>query len=178
MNIVKGDIVYANVDMIVQQCNCITRNSCGLANYISTKLNVDIYSTRRAMNGCINLSVPEDRGIPGTCVIVKNESNIAPCKYVACLLAQFAPGKPMKYYKNIARDHKLKDNEEDRLLWFQQSLVHLKEHIIKLNIKSIAFPKMIGCGLAGGDEKLYWNMLESFSNNMKELNVIIYFYVA
>ena len=164
---VRCNIVEAQVDLIVQQCNCLTTNTCGLASVISKQMMVDINSERQSMSQPRNLSVLEDRGLPGSCIIRENLTSHPP-KYVACLLAQFAPGKPGKFYKDYVRAHGFTDNAEQRLLWFCECLEALKVEIVERGIRSVAFPKYIGCGLAGGDARTYRTTLDDFIQNLSD----------
>lgn len=166
------DLITADVDIIVQQCNCITTNSYGLSDYISKKLDINIYGMRRSMNNRKTLAIFEDRCIPGSCWIVPNSQTSRP-RYVACLLAQFSPGQPQKFYQDVVREHGLQDDANQRLEWFRQSLDNLKIQMKPLDIKTIAFPKFIGCGLAGGDFKTYQKVLEEFVATLDD-NIKVY----
>ena len=53
--------------------------------------------------------------------------------------------------------------------WFQECL----DAIGKLNLKSVAFPYEIGCGLAGGKWACYDNMLQKFACENPETEVFI-----
>ena len=162
------DITAVDVDVIVQQCNCLTRNSHGLSSTISHKLNVNIYAGRTPVSSNRqNLSASVDRGDPGTCVLVKTALvDTQSPRYVACLLAQFAPGKPGYYYKDVTRVHGLKDDAVERLAWFRASLRDFEEQIRDLGVRSIAFPKYIGCGLAGGNYEAYGLAISEFIDRM------------
>ena len=63
-----------------------------------------------------------------------------------------------------------KDSDSKRIVWFEKCLDKIGK--IK-NIKSVAFPYKIGCGLAGGDWEIYEQMLIDFSNQHSELIVKI-----
>lgn len=168
---IKGDLLEVDADIIVQQCNCITTNSCGLAKSISDKLGVNIYKSRKSYSH--NLAIKEYRDIPGTCKLVQSFHHN---KYVACLLAQFAPGKSGKYYKNIVKAHEYKDDKDERLFWFKTSLEDMYNQIKELNIDNltIAFPKYIGCGLAGGCWDDYLGIIEEWASlyNIKKILII------
>ena len=175
--IVVGDIVLLEADLLVQQCNCLTTQTRGLSDYLSKTLGVNIYSDRKFHLPRKNLSVVEDRGVPGTCVIVPNLNRSVqyPSKYVACLLAQFAPGKPKKFYQDVVAEYSFKDNAEDRLEWFSQSLKNLKVQLSQEDyraVKRIAFPKLIGCGLAGGKPALYKKVIDEFVASLEGSNVV------
>ena len=157
---ISGDLL--EIDVIAQQCNCLTVRSHGLAKTISEQMDIDIYKVRTPVKIEKNLSVCNDRGIPGTCQLVKNESKYPP-KYVACLLAQFAPGKPQFYYRNITAYHGYRDDSYDRHQWFRNSLDELAENMKRKKLTTIAFPKYIGSNLAGGNWEEYYLFIKSFA---------------
>ena len=76
------------------------------------------------------------------------------------MYAQRYPGKSK--YNN--------DTKSQRLEWFKMGLNSLKD---LPNIKSIAVPFKIGCGLAGGDWNEYFKELEIFVEK-SGINVVIY----
>lgn len=156
-----GNLLTFECDVIIQQCNCITVNPKGLALSVSAQLGVDVYKTRMAI-GKKNLCISQHRDIPGKCIITKCWPGSRP-KYVASLMAQFAPGKPRSYYKNVTEEHGYDDDSIQRIEWFKKSLEELKSQIVKNDFKTIAFPKGIGCGMAGGDWKIYSKIIEDFS---------------
>jgi uracil-DNA glycosylase len=75
------------------------------------------------------------------------------------MFAQRNPGGPKKG-----------DTKEDRLRWFEDCLK--KIGAIK-NLRSIAFPENIGCGLAKGDWKMYKRRLEYFASENPMVDVYI-----
>jgi O-acetyl-ADP-ribose deacetylase (regulator of RNase III) len=80
LEIVEGDLLTSGVDLIAHQCNCVTNKAIGIAHAINSKYPyADIYSIRK---------VPD---IPGTVVIRKGKEGEP---IIACLLAQYYPGKP------------------------------------------------------------------------------------
>jgi O-acetyl-ADP-ribose deacetylase (regulator of RNase III) len=174
--IIKGDLLSIEVDVIVQQCNCLTVYGKRLAAVISTALGVDLYKSRRRV-GRKNLAVEEDRGIPGKCILVKNATKYPakyPAKYVACLLAQFAQGKPGIYNKDIVKHHGYKDNAVERILWFMEALIYLEKQIKENNFKTVAFPKLIGCNMAGGDWNAYLHMINQFAKYCEDYGTKVY----
>jgi hypothetical protein len=51
----------------------------------------------------------------------------------------------------------------------------LKQISLIDDLSSIAFPWMIGCGLAGGDWEFYHNLIDKFADHVKsKANVFIY----
>ena len=141
VEIIQGDLLESKVDLIVHQCNCITTRAVGIAESINKKYPyADIYSKR---------TTPD---IPGTCKlgIKDNEQKIA------CLIAQYKPGKPSKI-----------ESSEMRISWFKSSLTHMLELIKDLNITTIGINFGIGCGYAAGNWSDYYNMIENFAKNNK-----------
>jgi len=165
-----GDITKLDVDVIVQQCNCLTVNSHGLSEVISNELGVNIYSHRTHVPGTKNLACARDRGMPGTCVMADNEtrshSNVCTPKRVACLLAQYAPGKSGRFYAKAVADAGLKDDAAERISWFRLALKELGEVIREDGTRNVAFPKFIGCGLAGGDHETYMAAVAEFQASL------------
>jgi uracil-DNA glycosylase len=80
-------------------------------------------------------------------------------RYVLCMFSQKYPGNP-----------KTGDSSEERLLWFKKCLDKISKII---NLKSIAFPYKIGCGLAKGKWIDYEKMLIDFAENNPTINVYI-----
>lgn len=171
--IIKGDLLEFKCDMIVQQCNCVTIKSHGLARTIKDKYPYgDIYSKREKKSA--NQTKKPDT--PGTSVICHSPNNSTLTPHIACLLAQFYPGKSgnfyKKYYKypNIDYD----DSKKNREKWFAESLVDLENKLKNdyTHIKKVAFPYNIGCGLAGGKWSYYLKMIKDFS--IRNDNIWVY----
>lgn len=80
---------------------------------------------------------------PGSVIIKGN---------VIALLAQYYPGR--------ARHEN--DNPKRRLEWFKKGL----KTISRLEFNSIAFPKGIGCGIAGGNWYDYRKAIEEFDSTV------------
>lgn len=80
--------------------------------------------------------------IPGTIKVTGDHPK------VIAMFGQYKPGV-----------HGPDDSAEQRIEWFKLCL----EDIKKLELKSIAFPFGIGCGLAGGNWKEYFKMLIQFA---------------
>lgn len=163
--IINGDLVKAPADLVVQQCNCLTVRPHGLSQYLKDKFGKDPYSSRQAMGNRRNLAVPKDRPRPGT-VKIYTRKKIRPY-HLACLFSQFAPGKPNVYYKDICVEHGIVDDRKARVEWFKKSLQVLDKKIQKLGCKSVAFPYLIGCGLGGGDWKVYSQAIADWAADKK-----------
>ncbi|MEX0597198.1 MAG: hypothetical protein WD512_11915 [Candidatus Paceibacterota bacterium] len=181
---VQADLLTADVDMIVQQCNCITKSALGLSQSIKTILKVDPYGHRRLQKGKRNCAIEEDQDKPGTAKVYDRffNANLGPessynhesgprprPRYVACLFAQYRPGKP-----SLQEDNFKQDNFKQRLIWFEHSLQDLTNFLIEISHKEnldtikVAFPYMIGCGLAGGRWDDYINAIESWTLSLKD----------
>lgn len=160
---VDGDILYADADVIVQQCNCITKTALGLSESIKRILGVDPYGHRRLMKGKRNCAIKEDQGKPGTTVLYDRGASAKQPRYVACMMAQFSPGKPGKPVSTPSNDSYMQ-----RLGWFKACLENLTELIEVISsdpaIKiKVAFPYLIGCGLAGGKWEDYIEIIEKWA---------------
>jgi O-acetyl-ADP-ribose deacetylase (regulator of RNase III) len=166
-----GDITNCNAEVIVQQSNCLTINAKGLAKTLADKFNINHYSKRRPLYG--NLAIKEDRDIPGT-IRIDPVTSSPHIKYVVSFFSQFSQGKPGVYHDNIKSDHVDKngnvviDNSNQRILWFKQCLDQLGAFLVSKGITSVAFPFMIGCGLAGGDWNVYHKMIIEFAITYKD----------
>jgi len=167
--IVEGDLLKAPEQYIVHQCNCVTINAKGIALSINKKYPwANIYSERKTLvvNGTRrNLATVNTRDIPGT---IKIQSSPMGSKHVICMFSQYYPGKPnmqTSYNKNTL------DTVHDRSKWFTKCLDKIAEELP--DVKTLAFPYKIGCGLAGGDWYLYYRHLRNFSMLYKK-KVIIY----
>lgn len=168
LEIIDGDLTTCDADCIVQQCNCLSIIPHGLAMTIKQKLGVDPYGKRRRLSN--NCAIEEDRGEIGTTTIFRRK-NGSP-RYVACLFAQFAPGKPGFFFNHITRH--CKDSEENRRQWFIKCLADLSKQLQDLpDIKSIAFPYLIGCGLAGGNWEKYNEMIVKWATQNTQLRIFL-----
>lgn len=75
-------------------------------------------------------------------------------------------GKSQAFFRGLTTP----DSRADRIRYFQSGL----DEIAKLKPTSLAFPYMIGCGLAGGDWPTYRKMLEEFAAKMPETKIVLY----
>ena len=83
------------------------------------------------------------------------------------MFAQWELGPAEKY--NRVKPAPPSDSMATRQGWFQDCL----DAIGKLNLKSVAFPYDIGCGLAGGKWARYDDMLQKFACENPETEVFI-----
>lgn len=140
-----ADILNLPIQVIVQQCNCVSSNYKGLAEDILKKYDyANFYESNNSKRKIGNVEL---RG------------NGIDKRYIMAFYAQKFPGKP-----------KEGDDEKQRLKWFEECFTHLKRF---KGIKRIAFPYKIGCGLAGGDWSKYLGLLEQFATENKHIKVYI-----
>jgi len=144
---VYGNILSdANETYVAHQCNCVSVGSKGLA-----KALFDVYPYA---NTDKDRTKPSD---PGTVVVCGNEN--AGQRLVVNMMSQLLPGK-----STTARDQ-----PNHRIQWFVQCLQAISDYArshpdLK---RSIAFPWMIGCGLAGGLWATYARLLYNFAHQFK-----------
>lgn len=134
--IYNQNILNTKYQLIAQQCHCNSKikKGAGLAAKISKKLPyADFYVNRKKDS------------VPGTIKVVGKGKK----RWVCAMFAQFQPGKCDN-----------KETSEVREAWFKSCLDKIGK--IK-NLREIAFPYKIGCGLAGGDWNSYKTMIEKFA---------------
>eukprot|EP00933_Yihiella_yeosuensis_P006707 TRINITY_DN111463_c0_g1_i1.p1 TRINITY_DN111463_c0_g1~~TRINITY_DN111463_c0_g1_i1.p1 ORF type:complete len:219 (+),score=49.59 TRINITY_DN111463_c0_g1_i1:71-727(+) len=175
-----GDLLSAEEDYIVQQSNCTTTYPAGLAAAISEKFPyADVYKKEaREKRGTL-----KSGDVPGTIAVLGGPAAASDKEReqrgIINMFGQFAPGKPNRSKtgpvtsKGITSAADVVDNAAQRLTWFQAGLQQIAE---LPGIQSIAFPYLIGCGLAGGDWSKYEQALEEFSKVVEPhgIEVVIY----
>lgn len=180
IQIVKGDLLNAQVDMIVQQCNCITVTAHGLSQTIKDRMKIDPYGHRQCLTGRRNCAIKKDRATVGQVTIYQRKNKIP--MYVACLFAQFCPSRPGRFYQEILDEHidpvtsePVCDTYAQRFVWFERCLTELARRAIKLKCQSIGVPFQIGCGLAGGNWTQYLTALTRWAeNHQSQFKVVLY----
>lgn len=153
IEIITGNIFDSNEQYICHQANCISKKAAYLAKDLFDKYPyADIYVGR------------SEADKPGNIVIKGNGEDK---RYVIALLAQYYPGKPKFPESNL-------DGIKIREKYFYQCLLR----IAKIeNLKSIAFPWRVGCGVAGGNWENYLGTLSNFAqhvNAVKGTKVVMY----
>lgn len=140
IEIIAGDLLEASEQYIVHQTNCLSDGgAAGVARLIFNKYPyADCYSDRTANSK------------PGTIDI---RGNGLDQRYVINLHGQYYPG-------GVYDDNSELDGNIARQKYFYKGLLQIS----KLeNLKSIAFPAGIGCGIAGGDWEYYKGVLTNFA---------------
>lgn len=170
----SGDLLEAREDAIVQQNNCISLRAHGLSAFIARRWpSADPYALRapgRSARGGFwpNTAAPEARPAMGTSLLLETKERGRP--RVACLFAQYCPGPPGRYRDPAGLG--VPDAAEDRLRAFGAALRHLAAAHPEL--RSLALPHGIGCGLAEGDWSAYSAAIEAFAREHPHLRVVIY----
>lgn len=171
VEIVQGDITEAQVDYIIQQCNCLTVKAHGLAETLEKKFpHARLYGRRRSL-GSRNLAVLEDRAVPGTAIILQGNPKIV------CLFGQWRPGKISSIYFNSYPESNPPETSTQRLDWFRSALWSFGNYLQTHSSRrvKIALPWKIGCGLAGGNWNDYSALIQSFSETfMSVAEVTLY----
>ncbi len=163
--VVKGDLLEADVDYIVQQNCCTAVKAAGLSKAIATKWpQVNPYKERKAYKN--NWAVAEDRPEPGSILVYEFENENL--KGVVCAFAQVSHSKPGVY--NDPLGFVKEDSAKDRQRYFKECL----DAIVELKPKSVGFPYKIGCGLAGGSWSVYEKILQSWSQENPSISVLVY----
>lgn len=166
-SIIKGNLLKCDADAIVQQTNCLTTRSHGLSATIKKEFGIDPYSIRESSD-LPNVAIKDDRDNPGTIQVF--DTGIKP-KWVVCIFGQYQPGTPNKYQKfsRVAKDDGIDETYQLREIWFETGLNFTRQWILENDIKSIAFPYKIGCGLARGNWKTYEKMIKNFYEDINEV---------
>ena len=160
--LVTGDLLKSNEEYIVHQTNCRYKPpGVGLAKHIFKKYpHSDVYTCRHPWKPNTEYDTPGSitiRGGGGTGL-----------RGVVNLFGQNFQSKKEKNVKTVEESRAL------RLKWFKMGLDEIRKQLPDL--KSIAFPFQIGCGLAGGDWNVYLSEIERFANSFdgRDVDVVVY----
>ena len=121
---INKSLIEADTKYILHQCNCVTKDSAGIAKAIFNAFPwANTYSkrTKHSKQGTIDVL-----------------GNGLDQRYVINGYVQYYPGKPVSY-----------DTYESRLEALKSCFDKIEN--IK-NLESIGIPYMMGCGLAGGNK--------------------------
>jgi hypothetical protein len=156
--------IMSRVDAIVQQSNCVGCDGRGLAAAIAEKLPYgDTYKDRTPMPPARKFAIPEDRATPGS-ITVRRGNGPA----VVSMFAQFEMGAAMKY-RRVRPEPAGGDTKANRLRWFKEGLAKLAAE----PFQRVAFPKDIGCALAGGNWSEYEAAITEYGATNPEVEIII-----
>jgi hypothetical protein len=147
LEVKQGDLLDATESHLIQQCNCYTVKSHGLSAQIARRFpKADVYKHRPAIRGRNCTSEPS---VPGT-IQVDWCGRLS----VVHLFAQVYPGKSGQYDR-IYGGGAYPDTPMHRIRYFKACLELLDEEV------TYAAPNGIGCGLAGGNWKVYEAILHA-----------------
>lgn len=164
--IVKGDLLEAKTEYIVQQNCCTAVRAHGLSKAIATKWpEINPYKDRKVYKN--NWCVAEDRPEPGSIHVYEFEESDS-LKGVICAFAQVSHSKPGTYDDPLGLVKN--DSAKDRKQYFAECL----EGILELKPKSVGFPYKIGCGLAGGHWPSYEKIIKDWSEKNPSIDVVVY----
>lgn len=153
IKIVEGDILESNAQYIVHQTNCVSHKASGLAKFLFEKFpHANVYEERALVK---SWHIPGQIYIRGG-ISSGDESN----RLVINVMGQFLPGAPQTVNMEGIE---IKETESMRRKYFLTCLSRIME--IK-DLKSIAFPWKIGCGLAKGNWKDYNKILNAFAKRI------------
>ena len=166
--------VLRRVDAIAQQENCVGCDGRGLADAIAKALPYGCsYADRRRMPPANKFAVPADRATPGTIDVRRPPPAVfgggGGRPIVINLFAQWEMGAPGKY--NRVSPAPPSDGKPARERWFRECLQAISA--LRPPLRSIAFPELIGCGLAGGSWPAYEAMLVEFAAANPQTQVVI-----
>lgn len=154
IKIVKGNLLDAKEEVICQQSNCVTMIGHGLSQQIAHKYPwADAYSRRPPLTR----NCTKTPGVPGTIQVDSCKE-----KHVVHLFAQYFPGKPNIWGRAYRSVPSQPDSPMDRIRYFKECL----DELDKLSFDVVAMPYFIGCGLAGGNWKMYESMLNACHTNI------------
>ncbi len=143
---VTGDLLEENTQYIAHQCNCVTNYGKGLSAALFRRFPwADTYSDR---------NMPS---VPGTIEVFGDGQSQ---RYVINMYSQYNPGRPKRF----------DDTFEQRQRWFAECLTQISAIS---GIYEVAFPYLIGCGLAGGNWNDYYRLLTKWADTAALLQILL-----
>lgn len=162
IQIVKQNICLSSCKYLAHQVNQITSHAAGVAKEIFIKYPYSNNYKLRILRNYIS-----DPNKLGTIDIFGDG-----------LLNRFIINMNAQFYPGPGSNKKIEDKEIDTDSYREQYFKSCLDEISKIkDINSIAFPFLIGCGMANGNWDNYYKMLEDFSNKIySEQNADVYLY--
>jgi O-acetyl-ADP-ribose deacetylase (regulator of RNase III) len=131
----RGDLFTSKADVIAHQVNCQGVMGSGVALQIKNN-SPHVYNEYKKL---------VDHVGPNAC-LGHSQLIQLPDGAIANLFGQFNYGRDKKQYTDYAA--------------LRHAMMDLKMQMMQKNLKTIAFPDMIGCGLAGGDRDVVLAMIQ------------------
>ena len=150
--VIAGDLLKIKNAYICHQCNCISTTGRGLA--------VDIFNKYPSANVYKRKHKFDDYSAVGTIEVFDVDDN-----HVVNLYAQYRPSKIESGGGTRAF----------RKQWFKECLDELHEYLIANahDHATVAFPYLIGCGLAGGNWNEYHALILDFAENISDVAKVV-----
>lgn len=148
MEIKKGDLLKSDVPAIIHQCNCFHTMGGGIAFQLAMQY-PDVYKADKETG-----YGDKDKMGHFSFAEIRSEH----LKYVINLYSQYDFGFGL---------HTDYDALEKGL---NEAMVFLKKH----GVNRVGLPYLIGCGLAGGNEKTVLEILERVQSNHSSINIELY----
>jgi O-acetyl-ADP-ribose deacetylase (regulator of RNase III) len=145
----NGNILNATTHIIAHQVNSLGIMGAGVALQIKNKWPIVFESYYKLCNDTVSLR------LLGRCQIIQVDPNLG----IANLFGQYDYGI---------------DRRQTDYFALQAAMTSCEMQMRKLNLTSIAFPDMIGCGLAGGDRGIVLKIIE---DTFKDFDVEIWKFV-
>lgn len=144
LRVVEQDILLSSACSLAHQCNCTSSRAAGVARSIFDRYpRANTYRTSELRT-------------PGTVTASKADGEPT----IINMYAQLAPGRPRRAGDSAAK----------RLLWFRECLTAMQE---LPDLQSVAFPYLIGCGLAGGAWEAYEEELRRLAAARPDIEVTL-----
>lgn len=140
----KGDLLKSDVQIKVHQTNCYGVMGAGIAKQIKTQY-PEVFEK---YSECCSKRTPEEL-FGGIQILPPNNGD-----YICNLFGQKGFGRNF-----VQTDYKK----------FEQGLYLLNKYVKEHNISSIGFPKLIGCGLAGGDWNIVFGLINKYFGENSEI---------
>lgn len=139
INAIKGNIFDSKVQVIAHQVNCKGVMGAGIAKQIANRY-PDVYNEYR--NYC-----KVNKTLLGDCLLVKTKDG----RYIANLFGQagYSRRELMTNYSAL-----------------RKSFESLRYIMGVKDLKTLAIPYKIGCGLAGGDWNIVYNIIDTTFYNL------------
>lgn len=145
-----GNVLQSDAQIICHQVNCLGVMGAGLALQIKNKYPSVFFNYTAFVN-----STHDKTRLLGTTLFEHTEDG----KIIANIFAQYGVSRTerMTHYGNL-----------------KDGLNYVKQYAIDHQLKTIAIPYKIGCGLGGGDWKIVKEIIYEIFDNDKDLIAKIY----